>query len=64
MPPRSEFSYTFDHIAVVISRFTEVVGLDRFAVYVFDFGAPVGFRLAKRHPEPIAAIISQSGNAY
>jgi pimeloyl-ACP methyl ester carboxylesterase len=64
MPPRAEFSYTFDNIATVIERFTEVVGFDRFAVYVFDYGAPTGFRLAIRHPERITAIISQNGNAY
>ena len=45
-------------------RFTEVIGFDRFALYVFDYGAPTGFRLALRHPERIAAIISQNGNAY
>jgi pimeloyl-ACP methyl ester carboxylesterase len=64
MPPREKFSYTFDHIASVMERFTEVIGLDRFAVYVFDYGAPAGFRLAVRHPERITAIISQNGNAY
>ncbi len=64
MPDRSTFQYTFDGIAQVIDRFTEVVGLDRYAVYVFDYGAPTGFRLALRHPERIAAIISQNGNAY
>jgi pimeloyl-ACP methyl ester carboxylesterase len=64
MPPRKEFSYTFDNIAGVIERFTEVIGFDRFAVYVFDYGAPTGFRLAVRHPERITAIISQNGNAY
>jgi pimeloyl-ACP methyl ester carboxylesterase len=64
MPARSEFSYTFDNIAGVIDRFTEVIGLGRFAVYVFDYGAPTGFRLAARHPERITAIISQNGNAY
>src|SRR5499426_1866322 len=63
MPPRNEFSYTFDNIAGVIDRFTQVVGLDRFAVYVFDYGAPVGFRLAMRGPARITAIISQNGNA-
>jgi len=64
MPPREKFKYTFDNIAGVISRFTEVISFDRFAVYVFDYGAPTGFRLAVRHPERIAAIISQNGNAY
>src|SRR6516165_9781677 len=64
MPPRDTFAYTFDHIAQVIDRFTEVIGLERFAIYVFDYGAPTGFRLAVRHPERITAIISQNGNAY
>jgi pimeloyl-ACP methyl ester carboxylesterase len=64
MPSRDRFSYTFDKLAEVIERFTEVIGLDRFAIYVFDYGAPTGFRLAVRHPERITAIISQNGNAY
>jgi pimeloyl-ACP methyl ester carboxylesterase len=64
MPPSSSFSYTFDHIAGVIDRFTEVIGLKRFAMYVFDYGAPTGFRMAVRHPDRITAIISQNGNAY
>ena len=64
MPARGKFAYTFDHIAEVISRFTEVIGLDRFAMYVFDYGAPTGFRIAVKHPERITAIISQNGNAY
>jgi pimeloyl-ACP methyl ester carboxylesterase len=55
---------TFDRIADIIDRFTETVGFDRYAVYVFDYGAPTGFRLAIKHPERIAAIISQNGNAY
>ena len=64
MPPRSKFTYTFDHLAEIMSRFTEVVDLKRFAVYVFDYGAPTGFRIAVNHPERITAIISQNGNAY
>jgi pimeloyl-ACP methyl ester carboxylesterase len=64
MPARDKFNYTFDNIAGVIDRFTEVIGFDRFAVYVFDYGAPTGFRIAVRHPERITAIISQNGNAY
>ena len=64
MPARSAFTYTFENIAKVIERFTEVIGLRRFAVYVFDYGAPTGFRLAVSHPERITAIISQNGNAY
>jgi pimeloyl-ACP methyl ester carboxylesterase len=64
MPSRDSFEYTFDHVADVIDSFTEVVGFDQFAVYVFDYGAPTGFRIAARHPERITAIISQNGNAY
>jgi pimeloyl-ACP methyl ester carboxylesterase len=64
MPARERFAYTFDNLANVIDRFTEVVGFDRYAVYVFDYGAPTGFRLALKHPERITAIISQNGNAY
>ncbi|KAA1179875.1 alpha/beta hydrolase [Rhizobium tropici] len=55
---------SFDSIAETIDRFTEIVGFDRYAVYVFDYGAPTGFRLAVKHPERITAIISQNGNAY
>jgi pimeloyl-ACP methyl ester carboxylesterase len=64
MPSRDGFSYTFAKLAEVIERFTEVIGLARFAIYAFDYGAPTGFRLAVRHPERISAIISQNGNAY
>lgn len=60
-PPKAN---TFDSLADTIERFTESVGFDRFTVYVFDYGAPTGFRLALRHPERIEAIISQNGNAY
>ncbi len=55
---------TFDRIAETIDRFTETIGFDRYAVYVFDYGAPTGFRLAVKHPDRITAIISQNGNAY
>ena len=64
MPDRNKFRYTFDNIAHVIDRFTEVIDLNRFAIYVFDYGAPTGFRMATAHPERITAIISQNGNAY
>ncbi|MBN3766987.1 alpha/beta hydrolase [Burkholderia sp. Ac-20365] len=64
MPERKDFAYTFDNLANVIDRFTEVIGFDRYAVYVFDYGAPTGFRLALKHPERVTAIISQNGNAY
>ena len=63
-PDRKTFKYTFDHLAEVMEGFTEFLGLSRYALYVFDYGAPVGFRLALRHPERITALISQNGNAY
>jgi pimeloyl-ACP methyl ester carboxylesterase len=61
---RQTFTYSFDALARVIGRFTEVIGLKRYALYVFDYGAPTGFRLAVAHPERVTAIISQNGNAY
>ena len=64
MPARHEFKYTFDTIADIINHFTEVVGFDHFAVYIFDYGAPTGLRIAVKHPDRITAIISQNGNAY
>lgn len=63
-PPRGAFTYSFDNLARVIEQFTDVVGLERYAIYVFDYGAPVGFRLALSRPERVTAIISQNGNAY
>jgi pimeloyl-ACP methyl ester carboxylesterase len=64
MPSRDDFTYTFDNLAGAIGRFTEVIGLERFAIYIFDYGAPIGLRIAAKHPERITAIISQNGNAY
>jgi pimeloyl-ACP methyl ester carboxylesterase len=64
MPARNAFAYTFANIANVIAQFTDVLKLDRFAIYIFDYGAPVGLRLALVQPERISAIISQNGNAY
>ena len=64
MPPRDVFNYTFDHLAKVIDRFTAVIGLQRFAIYIFDYGAPVGLRIALMHPDRVTAIVSQNGNAY
>jgi pimeloyl-ACP methyl ester carboxylesterase len=64
MPSRDDFKYTFDNLANVIDCFTEAIRLERFAIYIFDYGAPVGLRIAAKHPERIAAIISQNGNAY
>jgi pimeloyl-ACP methyl ester carboxylesterase len=63
-PDRKRFRYTFENLAKIIASFTQKIGLDRFAIYVFDYGAPVGLRLALAHPERVTAIISQNGNAY
>jgi pimeloyl-ACP methyl ester carboxylesterase len=63
-PDHKSFPYTFEHLAEIIGKFTEQVGLAKFALYVFDYGAPVGFRLALNHPERVTALISQNGNAY
>src|SRR4030095_8350811 len=64
MPPRDQFSYTFDTLAKVIDEFTEKLGLTKYALYVQDYGAPVGYRLAVKHPERITALVVQNGNAY
>lgn len=64
MPPREQFAYTFDNLAKVIDGFTAQVGLTRYALYVQDYGAPVGYRLATAHPERVTAIVVQNGNAY
>jgi len=64
LPPRDTFRYTFENLAEMIDRFTEIIGMKRFAIYIFDYGAPVGLRIALRHPERISAIVSQNGNAY
>ncbi|MFJ9578195.1 alpha/beta fold hydrolase [Streptomyces sp. NPDC101191] len=63
-PDAGDFSYTFAELAALTSEFTEALGLDRFAVYIQDYGAPIGLRLALAHPDRITAIISQNGNAY
>jgi len=63
-PDRAQFAYTFEHVSEVMGRFTERVGLARYAMYILDYGAPIGFRLALAHPERITAIVSQNGNAY
>jgi pimeloyl-ACP methyl ester carboxylesterase len=64
MPGRDSFTYTFEALTDVLEGFTDAIGLDRYAVYVFDYGAPTGFRLAVRRPARITAIITQNGNAY
>jgi pimeloyl-ACP methyl ester carboxylesterase len=63
-PNRSRFTYTFESLTNVMEKFIEAIGLTRYALYIFDYGAPVGLRLALRHPERITAIVSQNGNAY
>jgi len=63
-PPRGRFDYSFGSLAQVVDGFTQALGLRRYAIYVFDYGAPTGFRLAAAHPERVTAIISQNGNAY
>jgi pimeloyl-ACP methyl ester carboxylesterase len=64
MPDRSKFSYTFDNYAKLVEGLTKKLGVDRYALYVMDYGAPVGFRLAAKHPERVTALIVQNGNAY
>jgi len=63
-PARGEFDYTFDNLAAVLGEFVEAIGLTTYALYIFDYGAPTGLRLALAHPERITAIVSQNGNAY
>jgi pimeloyl-ACP methyl ester carboxylesterase len=64
MPPAGEFDYSFDHLAEIVEKFTEKIGLGRYSIYLMDYGAPVGFRLAVKHPERVQALIVQNGNAY
>jgi pimeloyl-ACP methyl ester carboxylesterase len=64
LPPRQTFKYTFENVAETIAQFNDHVGLKRFAIYIFDYGAPVGLRIALKHPDRITAIVSQNGNAY
>lgn len=63
-PARGQYAYTFERLAKTIDQFTEQLGLERYAMQVFDYGAPVGWRLAMEHPARVSAIISQNGNAY
>lgn len=64
MPAVDEFEYTFDNLANVVEKFTEKVGLEKYSIYLMDYGAPVGFRLAAKHPERVDTLIVQNGNAY
>jgi len=63
-PKRGDFDYTFDNLAGVIGGFVDAIGLTKYALYIFDYGAPTGLRLALAHPERVTAIITQNGNAY
>jgi pimeloyl-ACP methyl ester carboxylesterase len=63
-PSRARFDYSFDKLAEVIDGFVDALGLTRYALYIFDYGAPIGLRLAMNHPERVSAIVTQSGNAY
>jgi pimeloyl-ACP methyl ester carboxylesterase len=64
VPEKRNYTYSFAALAHTIEAFTDALGLNRYALYVFDYGAPTGFRLAMAHPERVTAIISQNGNAY
>lgn len=64
MPPRDRFAYSFDNLAAVIDKFAVAVGAGRYALYLQDYGAPVGFRIAAAHPERVTALVVQNGNAY
>jgi len=64
VPPERKYVYSFDQLATTIEAFTRALRLDHYAIYVFDYGAPTGFRLALAHPERVTAIVSQNGNAY
>jgi pimeloyl-ACP methyl ester carboxylesterase len=64
MPGRQAFTYSFDHLAAVMDKFTEALGASRYALYLQDYGAPVGFRIAAAHPERVSALVVQNGNAY
>jgi pimeloyl-ACP methyl ester carboxylesterase len=64
VPSERQYHYTFDNLAVTVNAFVEALNLKRYAIYVFDYGAPTGFRLALAHPERVTAIISQNGNGY
>jgi pimeloyl-ACP methyl ester carboxylesterase len=63
-PDRASFPYTFENLARIVDGFTTAVNLPRYAIYVFDYGAPVGWRLMAAHPERVTAIVTQNGNAY
>jgi len=64
MPTVKEFDYTFDHLAEIMEKFIEAVKLENYSLYVMDYGAPIGYRIASKHPHRIKSLIIQNGNAY
>jgi pimeloyl-ACP methyl ester carboxylesterase len=64
VPAESKYNYSFERLAATLNAFTQTLNIRRFALYVFDYGAPIGFRMAMAHPDRITAIVSQNGNAY
>lgn len=64
MPSVDEFDYTFDNLANVVEKFVDKIGLKKYSIYLMDYGAPVGFRLAAKHPQRVQTLIVQNGNAY
>lgn len=64
MPSADDYEYSFDHLAEVVDRFIQAKGVEKFSLYLFDYGAPIGFRLARKHPEKVESLIIQNGNAY
>src|SRR5215475_450459 len=64
VPEKREYIYSFDRLAATLNAFTQALKIRRYALYVFDYGAPTGFRLAMAHPDRVTTLISQNGNAY
>jgi pimeloyl-ACP methyl ester carboxylesterase len=64
MPSVDEFDYTFDNLANIVEKFVQKIGLEKYSIYLMDYGAPVGLRLAAKHPDRVEALIVQNGNAY
>jgi pimeloyl-ACP methyl ester carboxylesterase len=64
MPTVDEFDYTFDHLAEIVEKFIAAIALEKYSLYVMDYGAPIGYRIATKHPEQVQALIVQNGNAY
>jgi pimeloyl-ACP methyl ester carboxylesterase len=64
VPAERKYVYSFDHLALTMEAFVQALKINRYAIYVFDYGAPIGFRLATAHPDRVTAVVSQNGNAY